>query len=313
VRRDLEAEAEPGLKAAAVWLKEHTKKDDIVYTADWDDFPQLWYYNHHNRYLICLDPMFFYQFDRDLWQLWFDTSNVRLQDIYNPIRHQFHARWVLATNDFSNLTKKCNSDPRFRKVHADPHATIYEVLDDLPDFVTSWSLSGAYPNDLVASSETLVMTNIATPSVPVPPAGGLALGLEWKPWPADQLGSFIDMERYIVRRARAEQREDLILKEGAHAYAACRVGSPVDQDAELALGFDDAVTVWQDGKVVLDEHGPSEVSLDARRETIHLKKGASTLLIRTMNYKGNWGFMARLKPASRPLTLSPLVPDRSAR
>jgi hypothetical protein len=302
VRRDLMAESEPGLKAGAEWLQKNTAKDDIVYTADWDDFPQLFYYNHYNRFLICLDPMFFYDYDKDLWQTWFNTSNVRLQDVYNPIAKRFHAKYVLATNDFSNLIKKCNADPRFRKMYVDKHCTIFKVLEDLPFMVTTWSVSGAYKNDQMTASESLVLASLANPNTPVPPSGGIAVGLTWKPWPAEKLGSFLDLEAHLKD---GDTRPDY-----THAYAACRIGSEVDQDAELRFGFDDAVSVWLDGQNVLDDRGPSEVSIDARRVPIKLKKGVQTLVVRCANYTGNWGFMARLEPKLRPVTYSPVTDGR---
>ena len=48
---------------ASLWLEENTPAGSRVFQTDWDDFPQIFYYNTHNRFLICLDPMFFYEFD----------------------------------------------------------------------------------------------------------------------------------------------------------------------------------------------------------------------------------------------------------
>lgn len=298
VKKDLENEPEPGLKSAALWLKSHAAKDDIVYTADWDDFPQLWYYNSDQRYLICLDPMFFYTYDRELWQTWFDTSNVRTQDVYNNIKLRFGAKWVLVTSDFGNLTKKCNLDPRFKRVYLDKDCSIFQVLEELPNFLTRWSVSQAYPNDRINASEPLVLDHLAHPDRPLPPEGGVALSLAWKPWPALERGSFLDLERFLGAQ------------EHQHAYAVTRVRSGTEQGAELRLGYDDAVTVWQDGKQLADEKGPSEVSLDSKRIAMKLPRGETVICVRSTNYRGNWGFMARLVPVKEPVQSSPYAPGR---
>lgn len=300
VKKDLQAEPEPGLRAAALWLKSHAQKNDIVYTCDWDDFPQLFFYNSEQRYLICLDPMFFYTYDKDLWQTWFDTSNVRTQDIFNNIKLRFKAKWVLATNDFQNFIKKANGDPRFRRVFTDKDATIFEVLDELPNFLTRWSVSNGYPNERQTASEPLVLEHLAHPNAQLPPEGGVALSLAWTTWPAQERGSFIDLERYITMNDKV--REKAVAHDHVHAYCVTRIHSPVAQDADLRLGYDDAVSVWLNGQMLVDERGPSEVALDARRQTLHLKQGENLLAVRCVNYRVNWGFMARLFPAKEPVT-----------
>lgn len=305
VKKDLEAEPEPGLKAAALWLKSHAAKNDIVYTCDWDDFPQLFFYNSEQRYLICLDPMFFYAYDKNLWQTWFDTSNVRTQDVFNNVKLKFKANWVLATNDFQNFIKKANGDPRFRRVFTDKDATIFQVLDELPNFLTQWSVSNGYPNERQSASEPLVLENLAHPNAPLPPEGGLALSLSWTTWPAAERGSFLDLERFITMSDKV--RDKAVAHDHVHAYCVTRVTSPIAQDADLRLGYDDAVTVWLNGAMLVDERGPSEVSLDGRRQTLHLKQGENVLAVRCGNYRGNWGFMARLFPARQPVTTAPFA------
>lgn len=162
--------------------------------------------------------------------------------------------------------------------------------EELPHVLTQWSLSQAYANDRLNASEPLVLNHLANPGAPLPPAGGVALSLIWTPWPAAKRGSYVDLERFEG------------IAEHQHAYAVTRVRSGVEQEAELRIGYDDAVTVWQDGKQLADEKGPSEVVLDGKRIPLKLPRGESVICVRSTNYRGNWGFTARLVPAKAPLT-----------
>lgn len=292
-KKDIEAESEPGLKSAALWLKAHAAKDDIVMTCDWDDFPQLFYYNTDQRYMNCLDPMFFYAWNKDLWKLWTDVTNARTPDIYSLVKLRFHAKWILATNDFGSMIRKCSADPRFRRVFADKDCTIFQLLDELPNVLSDWSVSGAYPNDRLTASEPLVLNHLAHPEQTLPPDGGVALSLAFKTWPAKERGGLLDLERYMP------------VTEHNHVYAVTRVHSEIEQDAEMRIGFDDGVTVWHDGKMVIDERGPTEFTLDGRKQPLKLPRGDSILCVRCTNYRANWAFMARLIPAKQPITTTP--------
>gem|GEM_PF-1002083 len=288
VRRDLRNESKPNMMEPALWLKANSRPGDIVYTCDWDDMPELFYYNDKNRYLVCLDPAFFYEFDPQLWLRWFNVSNGYAPDSYSSIRYDFGARFLLATSQFTNILKKANDDPRFQKRFEQAGVTIYELGEDL-DFLTDWSISGYYPRDtLNMDGKILAATSIALDS---------RLGLKpFVRWPHQKWGSFIDLERLF------DGPEDCF------AYAVCTIDSPVDQSAELRMGLDDALTVWLHGRQVFSDPGPSEVSLDGRKIGIILKKGANTLVLRCTNYKKRWGFCARLVGLSQPVKSHAFTP-----
>ena len=45
---------------AASWLKANTPKDTIVFNAQWDIFPDLFFHDHHNRWVAGLNEAFVY-------------------------------------------------------------------------------------------------------------------------------------------------------------------------------------------------------------------------------------------------------------
>jgi len=56
--------------AAARWLATHSAPATLVFLADWDDFPLLFFHNTVNRYVIGLDPSYLAERDRDLYAAW---------------------------------------------------------------------------------------------------------------------------------------------------------------------------------------------------------------------------------------------------
>lgn len=57
-------------KNAAEFLQQNTEKGSIIFNASWDYFPQLYFWNKHNRYLIGADPVFMYEYNKENFWLW---------------------------------------------------------------------------------------------------------------------------------------------------------------------------------------------------------------------------------------------------
>jgi hypothetical protein len=55
------------MEAAAQWLRDNSRRGDIVFHAHWDLFPDLFFWNTHNRYIGGMDPIFQYAYDQDLY------------------------------------------------------------------------------------------------------------------------------------------------------------------------------------------------------------------------------------------------------
>ena len=55
-------------EGAANYLKHHTLENEIVFTSDWDDFPYLFHFNSHNRYVVGLGLHYLYLYDAQLYK-----------------------------------------------------------------------------------------------------------------------------------------------------------------------------------------------------------------------------------------------------
>jgi lysophospholipase L1-like esterase len=154
-----------------------------------------------------------------------------------------------------------------------------EVLLD-GDFVSQWSLRGAYPRPYDQDR----LGGEAAFSAKAP-----ALGPDWvsadPAWPASQM----------MLKAFGQQSE-------CFAYAVTLVESPVAQRAELLIGSDDGAAAWLNGEAI-------HSNLDARRGLapdqdrvpVRLKAGPNVLLLKITQGDGDWGLCARFAGLRRPL------------
>jgi len=125
---DYKGASPSGLEPAALWLKAHTNDNELVYTGDWDDAPELFYFNHKDRYLVFLDPNFMYYWNPRIWQIWDSLSNGKIGNrTFDVLKNTFHVRYGVATNDFFNLKNIILNDPRMKVVDQTPNAYVFSL------------------------------------------------------------------------------------------------------------------------------------------------------------------------------------------
>ena len=116
------------LKPAALWLRANSDPGDVVFTSNWDEFPELFFYNATNYYLVALDPTFMLAHDPDVFETWVALRSGERKDLFDQARNTFHARYVLITASFTALADLAHADPRLREVFVDKACAIFEVL-----------------------------------------------------------------------------------------------------------------------------------------------------------------------------------------
>ncbi len=114
-------------RGGALWLKENTLPGSTVFTTDWDDFPELFFYNSENTYIIGLDPAFMMYYDHRLYQLWRDIAKAQVKDLYQAITENFETEYVFSDNKHTKFIQKALSDDRFTKVYEDRYTTIFHL------------------------------------------------------------------------------------------------------------------------------------------------------------------------------------------
>jgi len=113
---------------AASWLEEHTSEGEIVFNADWDDFPFLFFYNHKNYYIVGLDPMYMYSYDKELYLLYKSITRGKIEQPAKIIKEKFHSRFVFLDRVHLSFYKQLINDPYAKKVYEDRNSIVFELL-----------------------------------------------------------------------------------------------------------------------------------------------------------------------------------------
>ena len=109
-----------------MWLAEHTEPDELVFTCDWDDSPQLFFYDDHNRYPVMMDPVLMYLHDPQLWREWSRIADGGFAGrTYDMLVKTY--RHGVCTWDFEAFRHIVETDPRFTIVHDDVDAFVFSI------------------------------------------------------------------------------------------------------------------------------------------------------------------------------------------
>ena len=83
-------------------------------------------------------------------------------------------------------------------------------------------------------------------------------------------------------------------KDFAYAYALAEIKASAPANVMLAVGSDDGIKVWHNGKLVHDNWIPRGVTKDNDLVPLKLVKGSNQILLKVQDMEGGWGFSARL-------------------
>lgn len=120
-------------EASGTWLQTHAAKGDVIFHADWDDFPMLFYWAPRGRYIAGVDPTFFYRQNPDLYTEWAAiTTGKRTDHLYETLTEQFTARFIFTDNSHSAFKNAIERDGRFVHVYEDAEVTIYRIPRQAP-------------------------------------------------------------------------------------------------------------------------------------------------------------------------------------
>lgn len=81
-------------RPVARWLAEHSAPDEVVFHPDFLQFPRLFYGNHHNRYLVGLDPIFAFAADEARCLRYLAIGHGEVEDPVAAIR-ALGCRWIV--------------------------------------------------------------------------------------------------------------------------------------------------------------------------------------------------------------------------
>ena len=102
----------------------------LIYTCDWDETPELLYFNDQHRYMVMMDPVFMYYQDPALWKLWHAVANADLppDEVHKALQERFGARFGVCSRRFQPFRKLIGSDRRYKVLDEDDGGFVFKVL-----------------------------------------------------------------------------------------------------------------------------------------------------------------------------------------
>jgi hypothetical protein len=114
-------------KGGSEWLQKNTPPGSIVFHTDWDDFPMLFFFNTHNRYIVGLDPDLMRLENESLFHLWQKITLGQNTDPADLIVRMFNSRYVLTDNRHKDFIRMAEDSNRFKRVFADNYTVVYRI------------------------------------------------------------------------------------------------------------------------------------------------------------------------------------------
>lgn len=130
VRREMASVKPPRFRELSAALAAAAPAGELVFTCDWDEPPQLLFYNEGYRYPVLMDPTFMYYWNPAIWRRWTDLANARLTagDTARELKETFGARFGVCGHKFSGLRSLMEDDKRFRIIAENEHGFVFKTL-----------------------------------------------------------------------------------------------------------------------------------------------------------------------------------------
>ena len=110
------------------YINNNLKQRDIIFHADWDDFPPLFYYSPNNYYIVGLDPTFMYNYDKNLYEEYTDITLGKDRDnLDKKIINDFRAQYIFLDKGHLNFNDNLISNQNFKLVYKDDNFFLYKI------------------------------------------------------------------------------------------------------------------------------------------------------------------------------------------
>ena len=124
---------QPKYAGAAEWIKRNTGPGEIIFTADWDDTPMLFYGAPEQRYLVFLEPYFMYMHSPRKYRIWKKISDGKMLYAADEVVNTFDSKIIFVSARRPRLIDKLDHDNHVKLRYLGPELErIYTVEPDLP-------------------------------------------------------------------------------------------------------------------------------------------------------------------------------------
>jgi hypothetical protein len=111
---------------ASEFLQRRTPEGATIFHSNWDEWPELFYFNSNNNYIGGLDPTFSYLYNPGKY---FEWKNIRLRleraNTHAIIKDSFQSDYFFVSNHNRSLKEALDNNRNFSTIYSDDEATIY--------------------------------------------------------------------------------------------------------------------------------------------------------------------------------------------
>lgn len=125
-------------QTASMWMNSNSRYGEIIFNTQWDEFPQLFYWNSDNYYITGMDPTFFYIANPELYWQWRKVADddrvdkLSVEEIHEIVKKDFNSKFLFIDKSRNpNLWNKIVAEDIEQKYFAigyeDALAVVFEV------------------------------------------------------------------------------------------------------------------------------------------------------------------------------------------
>jgi hypothetical protein len=114
-------------RAASQYIAQHSQAGDIVFSADWDDFPELFFHNTKNYYIVGLDPNLLYLANKDKYVTYTGVASGQVARPSRPLADQFRAKYALSDYMHPQFIAQASRDPGLALCFQDSNTLVWRV------------------------------------------------------------------------------------------------------------------------------------------------------------------------------------------
>ncbi|NTU69662.1 glycosyltransferase [bacterium] len=108
---------------AAEWISKNTPRSSVIINQNWDDFPELFYWNDQNNYIAGLDMMFLCKYDKEKCNIYIEAqNNINLK----KAKATFNSKYIFVDKQEKKYSDFVNNKD-LTIVYEDLYSTIFKI------------------------------------------------------------------------------------------------------------------------------------------------------------------------------------------
>lgn len=118
-------------RRAMEWIKQYVPEGEVIFNADWDDFPKMFYYDQTHTYISGLDPTYLFSKNPELFRIHEDIVNGKHDEGALMVREKFGSNYIFSDiNTHPDMYAKLMESGWVDKVYEDDEAYVLRVREE---------------------------------------------------------------------------------------------------------------------------------------------------------------------------------------